>query len=63
MAVLLEQFNETQCALEFNKKSLDIRRRMLPHNYPLVAITLNNIGMVHLARYEFDDALIFLEQT
>jgi tetratricopeptide (TPR) repeat protein len=63
MGVLYNQQGETDQALKFTRRSLDIQVRLLPHNHKLVGSTYNNIGWIYFQRRDFDEALRFYEKA
>jgi tetratricopeptide (TPR) repeat protein len=50
-------------AIEYSRKSLEIRQKTLPPNHPLLATSYNNIGLVYQNMGEYSKALSFYEKA
>ncbi|UJR12093.1 hypothetical protein I4U23_016271 [Adineta vaga] len=63
IGVLYDQQGETDQALKFTKRALDIRLRLMSPDHMLVGLTYNNIGWIYFNCHEFDKALHFYEKA
>ena len=63
IALLYDQQGETDKALDYNIRCLDIRTRLLHRNHPLLGEIYNNIGLVYFHRREYEKALDHYEKA
>src|SRR5436190_3728718 len=63
-ASVIKLFNEGELgeALSSAKRALEIRRRLLPNNDPLIEISLTYVGDIYLAKGDFSGATLHYEE-
>ena len=63
VGIAFSSFGDYRRSLEFRRKALEIRERVLPPDYPNLATSYNNVGMSYEELGDHEKALDFLQKA
>ncbi|CAF4250972.1 unnamed protein product, partial [Rotaria sp. Silwood2] len=63
IALLHDMREELEQAIHYNKKSLEIRLRLLPDNDKYIGLSYNNLGLTYFHCHDFPQALRYYEKA